>query len=347
MKNIIFEKCENLEKFVSEWGFEKFRVKQINNWIFKHFTPSFDEMSNIPSKLIEILKKNYYITSGKIIKINCDNNDRTKKILIEFEGGDSVENAIIATSDRITFCLSTQSGCPIGCVFCASGKLGFKRNLTREEIIDEFIFCSKETRKPDNIVIMGVGEPLLNLSNLLEALHIITSPDFFSISPRRITISTSGNVPGILKLSEEKKQWNLAISLHTTNDTIRKKIIPNCQYKIKDIISAVNLYKKSTGRIVTIEYVLIDGLNDTEKDAIELAAIAKTNNMKINLIPFNPHHLSNYKRPNTDKIKAFENTLKKCNVPFTIRLEKGGNINAACGQLMALNSKKMEKNYAG
>lgn len=335
-KNIILESQLEFERFLLSANYEKFRASQIKKWIFDKFVTSFDKMQNIPRNLQKILAKHYHITSAIIENGAQDTNDLTKKILLRFADGISLENAIIRAPNRLTFCLSTQCGCPVACLFCASGKFSFKRNLSTEEIIDEFILCANISgRKPDNIVIMGVGEPLMNLQNLSQALDLISSPNAFALSPRRITISTSGYVPGIRELAYKKRQWNLAISLHAPDDSIRKKIIPNLNYSISEIISAANYYKKSNGRIVTIEYVLIDNLNSEKKHAEKLAKIAKLNKMKVNLIPLNTHKLSDFKRPSSEKIKEFEKILKQYKIPVTIRMEKGGNINAACGQLSA------------
>ncbi len=327
---------DELRNFLAKSDFEEFRLKQIQHWIYSGKILSFDQMKNLPRELREKLATEYHLCEPSVIKEQKDPVDGTIKMLVGFPDGNHVENAIIMAPGRRTFCLSSQSGCAVGCVFCASGINGLRRNLLSHEIVEEFMLCrSRCGTNPSNLVFMGVGEALMNYDNLLSALTIICSPNAFALSPRRITISTSGYVPGILRLAEERRPWNLALSLHSADNSVRRKIVPNMSYSIPEMMNACAKYKKATGRIVTVEYVLLDGINSSEPDAAELAILCEKNGMKINLIPFNPHPSRDFKRPPEAQIKKFENVLRRYKVPFTTRIEKGGDIHAACGQLMA------------
>ncbi len=348
LKSIFLASEEELLGFLDDSRFEPFRAKQIRNWIFSGKAGGFEEMKNIPATLRSALETAYFCLSSRTVVRHDDPLDGTAKILVRFADGECVENAIIKSPGRTTFCISSQCGCPVGCLFCASGKDGFRRNIEAHEILEEFMHCRTiSSSLPDNIVVMGVGEPLMNLDNLLRALDIICSPSGFGLSPRRITISTSGYVPGIIRLAEHGRPWNLAVSLHSADEAVRRKIVPGMKFGIEDIVSACRRYKEATGRIVTVEYVMLDGINCGRGDAEKLALLCRKNGMKINLIPFNPHPFSDLRRPSRQTVAEFEKTLLKCKVPFTRRIEKGGTVRAACGQLMAEDPKKMETKNAG
>jgi 23S rRNA (adenine2503-C2)-methyltransferase len=334
-KSILFAAPRDLEAVLLKTGFEKYRLEQINDWIYKKYIISFREMRNLPAQLIEVLDSHFFIINSEIIKRDADNNGTTK-LLFKFFDGECVESVVIPSPGRLTFCLSSQSGCPVGCIFCASAADGFSRNLLSSEITDEFLLCRKERGiTPSNIVFMGVGEPLMNYDNLLNALNTICAGDKFAVSPRRITISTSGYVPGMIKLAGEARPWNLALSLHSTDDKERKKLMPNLKFNLSQILNACVEYKNKTGRIVTLEWLLLDNFNSSETHAAKLASVAKKLGAKINLIPFNPHKNANFKRPTEEQIKKFEKILEQYRVKFTRRIEKGNIINAACGQLRA------------
>ncbi|HPN84572.1 MAG TPA: 23S rRNA (adenine(2503)-C(2))-methyltransferase RlmN [Victivallales bacterium] len=345
-RSIFAAKDDELEDLIKEAEFEDYRLNQISKWLYSGGVTSFDDMKNIPGELRRKLSENYHICSSKVVEEKRDESDETVKLLLEFPDGESVENAIIKAPGRTTFCLSSQCGCAVGCVFCASGANGLTRNLLPEEIVEEFVICkSRCDTNPDNIVFMGVGDPLMNYDSLVASLGIICSPAKFGISPRRITVSTSGYVPGILKFAAEGRPWNLALSLHSTDDLIRRKIVPNIKYTISEMLSACSEYRNSTGRIVTIEYVMLDGINSSESDAAKLARLCGKNGMKINLIPFNQHPLSDLKRPSDGDIAKFENVLRRYKVPFTRRFEKGSGVRAACGQLMARHKSLKKEGY--
>ena len=267
-----------------------------------------------------------------------------EKLLLKLHDGECIEMVIIPADDRLTFCLSTQVGCPVGCYFCASGKNGFTRNLRAGEILEEFMLGVKRAGFPDNLVFMGIGEGLLNFEELSDALNILTSPEGFGMSPRRITVSTSGFVPGMQKFAQLKREFNLAVSLHAVTDEIRAKLIPsNVRYSIAEILKAADLCRDSNNRQYTIEYTMIAGINDAPDSAAKLADIAIAHHAKINLIPYNSTD-GIYHRPERSVIEAFEQTIKDRGARVTRRVERGGKRSAACGQLRISRMKQnMEK----
>jgi len=324
---------------LAEWlrsvGQPAYRARQISDWICRKFAPGPDEMKNLPVSLKEALRENF-VFSQSTEAGSRKSADGTEKMLLEFSDGGSVEAVIIPSRDgRTTFCLSSQIGCPVGCFFCASGAGGLVRNLDASEILDEFFVCCRKIgRLPDNIVFMGTGEPLMNYSNFIQALGIICGEKQVGMSPRRITVSTSGFVPGIMKFADEDRPWNLAVSLHSPTDEGRAKLIPDKhRYPIAEICDACRHYFKVTGRIVTFEYALIKGMNDGREDALKLADITRSCSAKVNLIPLNAVEKSGFSRPDRSKIHEFESTLKESGVPVTVRVGKGDSIDAACGQL--------------
>ena len=248
---------------------------------------------------------------------------------------------IIPADDRLTFCLSTQVGCPVRCAFCASGAHGLVRNLSCGEIIEEFLFAVQRLGKlPDNIVFMGIGEGLLNFDALSGALTALTSQEGFGMAPRRITVSTSGIVPGIRKLSAMKKEFTLAISLHAVDEETRSRIIPpEFRYPITDILQAADAYREECGRMVTLEYTLLEGINDSLAAAAQLGKISKEHHAKINLIPYNQTDRG-FRRPKDKVIRQFMTEVEKAGGSVTCRKERGGSTDAACGQLRDRIEKK-------
>jgi 23S rRNA (adenine2503-C2)-methyltransferase len=323
-----------LKEWLRSIGQPEYRCAQIRGWIFKDFAISPDEMKNVPAELRRKLVEKF--TFCRTHEIKSDKSaDGTEKLLLKLHDAECVESVIIPSPERFTFCLSSQVGCPVGCYFCASGVGGLIRNLDVSEILDElFICCRKIGGTPDNIVFMGTGEPLMNYSNLVAALNIIGSAGYMGISPRRITVSTSGFVPGIIRLADEKKPWNLAVSIHAPTDKLRATLIPlKHRYPVKDICDACKYYFSNTGRIVTFEYTLVKDVNDSPSHALELATIAHACGAKVNLIPLNPVENSSFFRPEKQIVSKFESILRSKKIPVTVRVEKGDNINAACGQL--------------
>ena len=319
--------------WLKDHGQPAFRAKQLHEWIYTKLAISFDEMTNMPQGLRDALSQDFNCCSLKELQ-QLVSEDKTVKWLFELEDGNTIETVLIKAPERNTVCISTQVGCQVHCLFCASGKKGLVRNLTSSEIIDQVIFVSRHIGKlVSNIVVMGMGEPLHNFQNLTTALDIICSPDGLGLGARHVTISTSGIPNAIRRLAEMGRPWNLAVSLHAVNDRIRASIIPpKHRAPIADILKAANEYREATGRMVTLEYILIKGINASMDDALQLAAIARELHSKVNLIPSNsddPH----FPPPPADECAAFLAILTKRNVQATLRMRKGKDINAACGQL--------------
>jgi len=316
-----------------------YRSKQIKRVLFVDLIESWDEATTLPKNLQDKLKTEFPISISKELSISKDN--QTAKVLIKFDDGEKIESVIIRHNDgRNTICLSSQAGCPLACEFCATGKLGFKRDLTSSEIIIQFLFFARLFKKSEekitNIVFMGMGEPFLNYDNVLEAIRIINDKDGLNIGARKISISTVGIIEGIEKLAEEKLQVNLAISLHASNDDLRSKIMPiNKKYPLDKIFSVVDDYIRKTGRRVMFEYIMINGVNDSIDDALALAELMRKKLYFVNLISYNPTGI--FKPSSGMRIKTFKEILTSNGVNVTQRYKFGDNIDAACGQLAGKN----------
>lgn len=323
-----------LEDLMAQMGATKFRAKQIHNWIYAKSVSSIDEMTNLSKDFREQLKLVASVTESKI-KVKQVSSDGTLKYLIEYPDGECVETVLMRFDNRanLTACVSSQVGCAVNCSFCATGKGGFKRNLTYQEIIEQVLSIQRDTGlKVTNIVFMGQGEPLLNLNNVLKALEIFNND--FQIGARRITISTSGIIPGIKRLAEMDLQSTLAISLHAPNHKLRAELMPiENKYPIDELKNALIDYVEKTGRRITIEYILIHGFNDTQEVAKELAILLRGIKCNINLIPYNSVIENDYKKPSNNDIMKFKYLLEHSGKKVTVRLERGADIDAACGQL--------------
>jgi len=313
----------------------KFRRKQIIDWIYKKQELNPDNMQNLPLDLREHLKETFYCKSS-LVQETSSSKDGTIKLLIKLQDNNYIETVVIPSKDRVTFCLSTQIGCPVKCKFCASGTNGLVRNLTTGEMIEQYFLATEVAgKRATNLVFMGIGEGLLNYDNLIEALNILCEKDKIDFAGRKITISTSGISKKIIELADLKKQWTLAISLHATNDERRATLIPDAfREPIEDILEAGSYYKKQTGRIVTIEYTLIKDFNDSEPEARKLAYIAVSRFFKINIIPYNDVDNNIYQRPEWETIHKFIEILEDNGALVTLRREKGNKTHAACGQLV-------------
>lgn len=328
-----------LAAFVVAHNQPSFRTQQLIDWVFHKRVLNPRAMKNLPLELRKALENEFCGVSAKVRKIACAG-DATEKLLLELHDGNYIEMVIIATPDRKTFCLSTQVGCPVQCFFCASGANGLVRNLAAAELIEQlYDGCERINALPDNIVFMGIGEGLLNFTNLAAAIKIMCNHNLLNISPRRITVSTSGYVPGIMQLAKLALPLNLAVSLHAPNDIVRAKLIPDkLRFPVAEIVKACNAYRKTAGRMITFEYTLIAGINDSPRLAQELAELARKHRVKVNLIPYNPVPSGKFLRPTDDVLKKFVAILLKRGVQVTMRMEKGSSVNAACGQLRASNS---------
>ena len=339
---LIGKSLSEIEKFMIDKGQSKFRAKQVFNWIYLKSVNDFNKMTDLPVQTREMLKDNALISSVSL-KEKQVSKDSTMKFLYEMEDGALAEAVLMRFDNRanLTACISTQVGCPMGCSFCATAKLGFTRNLTVSEIIQQIFLIQADTGlKVTNIVYMGQGEPLLNFDNLIESIKIFREQ--FQVGARRITVSTCGIIPQIEKLAELDFQSTLAISLHAPNQQKRAKIMPVAKkYDFDSLLKTLNLYTQKTGRRVTIEYVLMRDVNDSVEDAKQLAFAISKLKCNVNLIVYNQNEKSPYKKPLKENILKFKYILEASGKKVTTRLERGADIDAACGQLSA---KVKEKN---
>lgn len=331
---------KEIEDFVASLNASKYRAKQIHNWIYSKSVNSIEEMTDLSKSFREELKKIATVSNSKI-KIKQESKDGTIKYLIEYPDGECVETVLMRFDNRanLTACVSSQVGCAVNCSFCATGKRGFIRNLTYQEIVEQVLTIQRDTGlKVTNIVFMGQGEPLLNLENVLKALEIFNND--FQIGARRITISTSGIIPKIYELAEMELQSTLAISLHSPIHEQRAKLMPiENKYPLNELKKALKYYIEKTGRRITIEYILIHEFNDSLEVAKKLAEFMKDLKCNVNLIPYNTVGESIYKKPNNNDIMKFKYIIEHSGKKVTVRLERGADIDAACGQLSGKTNK--------
>lgn len=327
----IDELCEEMSKI----GEKSFRGKQIYEWLHVKLVSDFEEMTNLSKNLKDKLNNNYIINMPKIVEVYKSKIDGTRKYLFQLYDGSIIESVLMKYKHGNSVCISSQVGCRMGCKFCASTLDGLERNLLPSEMIGQIYAIQKDLgERISNIVIMGSGEPFDNYDNFLKFVNLITSEKGLNISSRNITVSTCGLVDRIKQLADMKLQITLAISLHATTDEVRKTIMPVAnKYKISQIIDACKYYFQQTGRRITFEYSLIEGVNDSEESALELINLVKGLNCHINLIPVNPIKERNFRHSSMEYIKNFQNILEKNRINATIRREMGADINAACGQL--------------
>jgi 23S rRNA (adenine2503-C2)-methyltransferase len=311
-----------------------FRAGQVFFWLYRKAASSFEAMTNVPETLKIRLRERFELKNLEPIE-NRRSSDGTEKHLFVFFDGRAVEAVRIPSGRRSTICLSTQAGCRFGCAFCASGRHGFQRNLSPSEILGQALFFARGSGPaPTNYVFMGMGEPLDNFKSLEKALRIMNSPEGMGIAARRMTISTAGLVPGIQKLAGLNLQVNLSVSIHAANDALRSRLMPiNRKYPLDDLVAACEDYIREGGRMLTLEYVLLRGVNDAQSDVEGLAGIARTLKAKVNLIAFSPVPGLDFERPTDGEIVRFRRRLEERKVSVTLRLSKGGDIQAACGQL--------------
>ncbi len=325
---------KEIEEITDSLKASKFRARQIHNWIYLKSVKQIEDMTDLSVKFRDELKQIASVTDTKI-KVKQVSSDGTIKYLIEYPDKECVETVLMRFDNRanLTACVSSQIGCAVNCSFCATGKRGFIRNLTYKEIVEQVLTIQRDTGlKVTNIVFMGQGEPLLNLDNVLKAMQIFN--ENLQIGARRITISTSGIVPQINKLAENEMQSTLAVSLHAPNHQIRRKLMPmEEKYDMQMLKSAMKGYTDKTGRRITIEYLLIKDLNDSIENAKELAEYLSPIKCNINLIPYNPTAKNDYQRPSNNSIQKFKYLLEHSGKKVTVRLERGADIDAACGQL--------------
>lgn len=340
-----------LEGQVGELGEPNYRARQIADWLYQKRAQSFDEMTDLPRELRAKLAERFTFHHIDIVRV-LGSRDTTRKFLFRLADESLIETVLIpaspalygSRSDRRTICISTQVGCAYGCKFCASGLEGFSRNLRPNEMVDQVIAVERASgEKIDNIVFMGMGEPLANLTNLMGAIRIINAPWGLGIGARHITVSTSGLAPQIRKLADEPLQIRLAISLHGATDEVRNQIMPiNRRYDLETLLAACDYYASKKKQRLTFEYILIDTVNDSPDQARRLGRIARRLGAKVNLIPYNTVEGLPWSRPSPEQQEQFLSILRRSEVAATLRREKGHDIEAACGQLRLQTKRELQ-----
>ncbi|HOW35474.1 MAG TPA: 23S rRNA (adenine(2503)-C(2))-methyltransferase RlmN [Candidatus Omnitrophota bacterium] len=311
-----------------------FRAHQIFDWIYKKGAKNFEGMTNISKGLVQKLKNDFSFLQCELLKQN-DSLDGTVKFLFKLEDNEKIETVVIPAVDRATVCVSTQAGCKFRCAFCASGRGGFSRDLTCAEIVSQILYVKNHSPQPlSHVVFMGTGEPLDNYDNVMKAVRLINSKQGMNIAARHITISTCGLIPEMLRLTQEDLQIELSVSLHGSNDEVRNILMPvNKKYPLEDLIEACREYIKRTNRQITFEYILIKDLTCTAEAAQELGGLLRNMICKVNLIPCNPVDELRYQPPQKLEILFFKKKLTELGIHATVRLPRGRDIDAACGQL--------------
>ncbi len=334
LKNFSYKE---LQDYLITLGLPKYRGNQIFTWVYRRKACDWDEMTDLPKELRKVFQDRGVSLGCISLVSQIQADDGTAKYLFKLDDGETVESVYLPESDRHTVCFSTQVGCGMGCLFCATGQRGIVRNLSAAEIVDQPLRISRITgSRISSLVAMGQGEPLINYDSLLKAIRIINDPQGMGIGARHITISTCGIIPGIQKLADEQLQVNLAISLHAADNQLRDSLMPiNRKYPLEKLIEACRLYLSHTNRRITFEYTLIDGVNDRPVDLHNLIRLLSGMLCHVNLIPFNPIPNSNYRRSKAERIREFAAGLKQAHIETTIRKERGSEFAAACGQLQS------------
>jgi len=344
--------CDEINVLATSMGEPLYRARQVRKWTYQNLAITFDEMTDLPLEIRQRLSKEVRLHSLEMVQ-QVAGADGTVKSLFKCADDKTVESALMfyggdGGKERRTVCISTQAGCGIGCPFCATGQQGFERNLTSGEIIDQVLYfarylrensiksISKDSRheRVSNIVFMGMGEPLANYDNLWKAIETLNAPDCFKLGARNMTLSTSGLVPGIKRLAQEKLQVGLAVSLHAADNALRNKLVPiNRKYPLEELMPVCREYSRLTGRRLSFEYILFNGINDSIAQARELAELVRGFDCHVNLIAANTTGNTIYKPPSRRVMLAFENELKRHHVNVTFRESRGQDIDAGCGQL--------------
>ncbi len=351
-----------LRDFIVSWEEPAYRADQIDHWLYKRLVSDFDAMTDLSLGLRERLAESARIGLPQIISEASSADGLTRKVLLQLDDGQTIETVLMLYPDapgspeleeprdapveykRRTVCISTQVGCPIGCPFCATGQAGFTRNLTAGEIVSQVLCVARMGSPITNVVIMGMGEPLMKFETTWEAILSMTDPTRLGLGARRITVSTSGVIPGIEQLARLDLQVNLAVSLHATDDELRNVLVPlNRKYPLRDLMHSVRSYVNLTRRRVTFEYALIDHINDQPEQARDLAQMLDGLLCHVNLIPLNPTAESSYRRPAYERVVAFERRLREAGIPTTLRVEKGIEIAAGCGQLRQVQARTRDR----
>src|SRR5687767_4538134 len=386
-KNVYDLSPRQLEEMVVEWGEPAYRADQVLRWLYKELATDFSQMTNLPAPLRQKLDDAMQIGSAELVDQKISTDGWTRKVLLKMRGGHTVEAVLMLYFDRATVCISSQVGCAMGCSFCATGQMGFTRNLSTGEILEQVIWFNRwlrehphrpaqakakrthymgkqpnddekardrialldegwhsadsasatpgsEIRAVTNIVFMGMGEPLVNYNNVWNAIRTLNSPEGLGMGARRLTVSTVGIAPQIRRFAEEEQAVNLAVSLHAPNDELRSSMVPvNTRYPIEDLMAACRYYTETTRRRITFEYVLINGTNDSLDLAHELAALSRGMLCHVNLIPLNPVPGTDMRATPKEQVYAFQKIVEDAGISTTVRIERGVDIAAACGQL--------------
>ncbi len=335
MKNIYGLSLEELNLYFEENHEKSFRSKQVYEWLYKKRIKDFDEMTNIKKELIQNIKKHFYIKFPNVIERRSGKD--VEKFLFELDDGQRVEAVLMKHDYGNSLCVSTQVGCNMGCAFCESGRLKKVRNLSTSEMVTQILLVEDILKiRISHVVLMGIGEPFDNYENVIAFIDIINEGKGLDIGARHITVSTCGIIPKIKEFMNQEKQINLAISLHAPNNKIRNRLMKiNKVYPIEELIKVLKEYIKKTNRRVTFEYILLKGVNDSKKCALELSDLIKGMNAYVNLIPYNETSHIEFEKSSNDSIMKFYDTLKKQKINVTIRREFGSEVMAACGQLRA------------
>jgi 23S rRNA (adenine2503-C2)-methyltransferase len=329
---------DELNEFIIDLGQPKFRTQQVWDWLYKRYAQDFESMGNIPKALRAQLAEKATLQIGEIVDELFSSDGRTKKVLFKLPDGQFIETVLMKYDKRRTLCISSQAGCAMGCVFCATGQMGFFRHLTVAEIVAQVLYFAHELAEKDdhvtNIVMMGMGEPLHNYENTLTAVDRLTDNDAFGLGARKITISTVGLVPAMRRYADEQRQTPLAVSLHAATDEERDKLIPvNRRWPIADVLDACRYVVEQTGRRITFEWALINGENDTIDQAQALGKLIQGMLCHVNLIPLNPTEGYGGAPSDTYRVEKFQEVLAGYGVSSTVRVRRGIDIQAGCGQL--------------
>ena len=331
--NIYGMTLKDLETYFTDIGEKKFKAIQVYDWLYKKRVNSFEDMTNLKKSVIEKLKEDFKIEKLRILKVQ--NGKDVHKYLFELSDGNKIEAVLMNHDYGNSLCVSTQVGCNMGCAFCESGRLKKIRNLEVHEMVSQILVIEEVQKiRISHVVLMGIGEPFDNYDNVMKFIDIINSDYGIAIGARHITVSTCGIVPKIKEFTKEKRQVNLAISLHAPNDNIRNRIMRiNKVYPLKEVMMAVKDYLKVNNRKVTFEYIMLKGINDSDECALELSKLLKGMTAYVNLIPYNETSHIEFKKTDRNKIMHFYDILKKNKINVTIRKEFGSEVSAACGQL--------------
>jgi 23S rRNA (adenine2503-C2)-methyltransferase len=318
-------------------GEPRYRAEQIFDWVYRKRAGSFDEMTNLPVELRHTLAAEFLVRGGKVVRCAESRDTLTSKFLIRLHDNETIETVLMRDKARWTLCVSTQVGCPLGCLFCATGRAGFVRNLTAGEIVEQVLAATDAADMAGhspNLVYMGMGEPFLNYDATVKSIRILMEKEGMGIGARNITVSTVGIVPGIERFAREGWQVRLSVSLHSVDDNVRRRLMPaGKRYPVAAVLNAVRAYASTTERHPTFEYVLIDGVNDARDDARRLAETVRGIPCSVNLIVFNRVEDAHYRPAPIGRANAFRETLQRAGIRATLRRPRGGDIDAACGQL--------------